>query len=168
MSFKVGDTVSFINDSGTGTILKIEGNQAEVLMDHGFEEWLPLGELVPRKALPIGEVQAKDRPPSRLETGKAKAHAPEQLEVDLHFDALVDFPKNFSSHEKLQIQLSEARKAIDKARRAGIKRVILIHGVGQGRLRDEIYYMLERMDRIDFFDASFARYGKGATEVELR
>jgi dsDNA-specific endonuclease/ATPase MutS2 len=168
MAFQVGDIVSFINESGTGRILKIEKGEAEVLMDHGFEEWHPLKELVPRKALNIGEVQAKDRPSKALEVGKAKAHAPEYLEVDLHFEALVDFPKNFSAHEKLQIQLNEVRKAIDKARRGGIKKLILIHGVGQGRLREEIYRMLERMDRLSFYDASYARYGKGATEVELR
>ncbi|QNR23568.1 Smr/MutS family protein [Croceimicrobium hydrocarbonivorans] len=168
MVFKIGDIVSFLHEAGTGTILKIEGNQAEVMMDHGFAEWLPLNELVPRKALSIGEVQSKDRPRTSLEKGRAKAKAAEVIEADLHFEALVDFPKNFSSHEKLQIQLNEARKAIDRARRAGVKKVVLIHGVGQGRLRDEIYAMLERMDRIIFYDASFARYGKGATEVELR
>lgn len=167
MAFQVGDIVSFINDSGTGTILKIKNGQAEVLMDHGFEEWHALSDLVPRKALNIGEVQAKDRPARALEKGRAKAHAPEYLEVDLHFDALVDFPKNFSAHEKLQMQLNEARKTIEKARRGGIKKVILIHGLGQGRLREEIYTLLERMDRISFYDASYARYGKGATEVQL-
>ena len=75
MAFKVGDTVSFLHEAGTGTILKIEGNQAEVMMDHGFEEWLPLNELVPRKALSIGEVQSKDRPRTSLEKGRAKAKA---------------------------------------------------------------------------------------------
>ncbi len=168
MAFKVGDTVSLLSGTETGTILKIEGDQAEVMLEHGFEEWIPIKELVPRKALNIGEVQSKDRPASRLERGKARAHAPEQLEVDLHFEVLVDFPKNFSAHEKLQIQLKEARKALDRARRGGIKKVVLIHGVGQGRLREEIYSLLERMDRISFYDAAYARYGKGATEVELR
>ncbi|MCR9153528.1 MAG: Smr/MutS family protein [Bacteroidetes bacterium] len=168
MAFKVGDIVSLINGTETGTILQLEADRAELMMDHGFEEWIPLNELVPRKPLPIGEVRSKDRPATRLEKGRAQAHAPEQLELDLHFESLVDFPKNFSAHEKLQIQLKEARNIIDRARRGGIKRVILIHGVGQGRLRDEIYHLLERMDRLDFFDASFARYGKGATEVVLR
>lgn len=168
MAFKVGDTISLINSTETGTILKIEGDQAEVLLEHGFEEWIPLREMVLRKAMNIGSVHSKDRAPSRLERGRAAAHAPEYLEVDLHFEALVDFPKNFSAHEKLQIQLNEVRKSIARARRGGIKKVILIHGVGQGRLRDEIYHQLERMDRLSFYDASYAQYGKGATEVELR
>lgn len=168
MALKIGDTVSLINSTEIGTILKIEGEEAEVLLEHGFEEWIPLREMVLRKALNIGAVRSKDRPATRLERGRGQAHAPEYLEVDLHFEALVDFPKNFSAHEKLSIQLNEVRKALDRAKRGGIKKVILIHGVGQGRLRDEIYALLERMDRLSFYDASYAQYGKGATEVELR
>lgn len=166
--FKVGDIVSFIDQGSTGEIVSIEGERAVIMMDYGFEEEHRLKDLVPRKELPLGEIMQKDKPKPALERGRAKPNAPEFLEVDLHFEALVDFPKNFSAHEKLQIQLSEVRKALDKARRAGIKKVILIHGVGQGRLREEIYRLLERMDRLSFYDASFARYGKGATEVELR
>lgn len=166
--FKVGDIISFLDQASTGEILAINGDTALIMMDYGFEEEHDLKTLVPRKQMVVGEVSQKDRPRRALERGRAIAKAPEFLEVDLHFEALVDFPKNFSAHEKLQIQLSEVRKAIDKARRAGIKRVILIHGVGQGRLREEIYTLLERMDRLSFYDASFARYGKGATEVDLR
>jgi len=166
--FKVGDIVSFLNDASTGEVIAINGDKLTIMMDYGFEEEHHIKDLVPRKSLNIGEVQQKDRPKARLEKGKAVAHAPEYLEVDLHFEALVDFPKNFSAHEKLQIQLSEVRKSLDKARRAGIKKVILIHGVGQGRLREEVYTLLERMDRLSFYDASYARYGKGATEVDLR
>lgn len=166
--FKVGDIVSFLNDASTGEVLAINGDTLTLMMDYGFEEEHHVKELVPRKQLNIGEVKSKDRPKAPLERGRALAKAPEYLEVDLHFEALVDFPKNFSAHEKLQIQLTEVRRALDKARRSGVKKVILIHGVGQGRLREEIYTLLERMDRLSFYDASFARYGKGATEVELR
>jgi hypothetical protein len=168
MAFKVGEIVSFINDTGTGQILKIEGAQAEVMMDYGFEEWHPLADLVPRKAMELGAIIQKDEPRTYLERGQARSHAVGEILVDLHFEALVDFPKNFSAHEKLQIQLKEGRHAIDKARRGGVKKVVLIHGVGQGRLREEIYSMLERMDKTDFYDASYAQFGKGATEVVLR
>ncbi len=166
--FKVGDIVSFLNDASTGEVVAINGEKLTILMDYGFEEEHHVKELVPRKQLNIGEVHQKDRPKAPLERGRAIPKAPEQLEVDLHFEALVDFPKNFSAHEKLQIQLSEVRKALDKARRSGIKKVVLIHGVGQGRLREEVYTLLERMDKLSFYDASYARYGKGATEVDLR
>lgn len=168
MTIAVGDIVSFLNEAGTGQVIQIKGDQAEVLMDHGFEEWYALNELVPRKPLDIGAVQPKDRPANALQKGQAKAHLPSELVVDLHFETLVQYPKNYQAFEKLNIQLNEARKNLEKARRSGIKRVILIHGVGQGRLKEEVHSMLERMDGLQFYDASYARFGRGATEVELR
>ena len=80
---------------------------------------------------------------------------------------MVEHEKNFSNYEKLQIQLSKAKDSIEKARRSGIKRLILIHGVGEGILKEEIHRMLERMDRLNFFEANFLKYGDGATEIEL-
>jgi len=168
MAIAEGDIVSFLNEAGTGKVVQIKGDQAEVLMDHGFEEWYPLRELVPRKPLDIGAIQTKDRPSTPLEKGQARAHIPGELIVDLHFDRLVQYPKNYQPFQKLNIQLNEARKNLEKAKRSGIKRVILIHGVGQGRLKEEVHSMLERMDHLQFYDASYARFGRGATEVELR
>ncbi|PTM04936.1 MAG: hypothetical protein DA405_05645 [Bacteroidetes bacterium] len=168
MSFKVGDIVAFLDEEGTGTIIAINGDTAEVACDHGFDDRYPLSSLILRKAIQVGEVIQKDKPNSAKILGAGNKNIkPGFLEIDLHFEALVDFPKNFNAHEKLQIQLRECRKTLDKAARAGIKKVVLIHGVGQGRLREEIYSMLERMDKIRFYDASYAQYGKGATEVEL-
>ncbi len=168
MSFKVGDLVAFLDEPGTGTIIAIDNDRAKVACDHGFDDFYPLSSLILRKSMIIGEVIKKDRPASpKASPLRANTAAANRLEIDLHFEALVDFPKNFNAHEKLQIQLREASKTLNKARKAGIKKVILIHGVGQGRLREELYTLLERMDKLRFYDASYANYGKGATEVEL-
>jgi len=168
MSFKIGDVVAFLDEPGTGTIVAINNDTAEVACDHGFNDFYSFSSLILRKSLVIGEVIRKDQPKvSRAPQSKGSAPLPNFLEIDLHFEALVDFPKNFNAHEKLQIQLRETRKTLDKAQKAGIKKVVLIHGVGQGRLREEIYTLLERRDKLRFYDANYARYGKGATEVEL-
>lgn len=165
--FKVGDTVAFIDEPGGGEIRRIEGSTYYVLTQDGFEEPFQAHELILRRSFAVGEVQAKEPMRHKPPSAERQKYRPNKLEADLHFGALVDFPKNFSAFEKLQIQLREARKTIDKARQGGIKKVILIHGVGQGRLKEEIHSMLERMDRLTFYDASFAEYGAGATEVEL-
>lgn len=166
--WKIGDQVSFLNEAGGGEILAIEGNEALVLCDTGFEDRYPLHELVQKADLNVDRVEQKaaDRPAKPVHQRKSTLR-PGKLEVDLHFGQLVRFPKNYSSHKKLQIQLDAARNAVDKARRGGYKTLILIHGVGEGRLREEVHRLLERMDRLTFYDASFAEYGSGATEVEL-
>ena len=166
MKFKEGDKVSFLNQVGEGTIIKAEVDRYLIEDEHGFDDWYEERELVAKNKLEIGGVQRKDSSVSR-NPSKSEAHANSLLEIDLHFNKLVEFPKNFTNFEMLEIQLREARNFLDKAKRGGNKRVVLIHGIGEGRLKEEIHTMLERMDNLRFYDASYAEYGRGATEVEF-
>jgi DNA-nicking Smr family endonuclease len=45
--------------------------------------------------------------------------------------------------------------------------LIAIHGVGEGVLKNEIRSFLGKKDNVEFFDASYMEYGKGATEIRL-
>ncbi len=166
MILKAGDKVRLLNEVGGGQILKVDKNRCLVLRDDGFEDWYSTNELILSSGdFSVDHILNKDyRPqnlPKRIQVKK------DQLEVDLHFYNLVEHEKNYSNYEKLQIQLNEARKNIDKARKSGIKKIVLIHGVGEGVLKEEIHRMLERMERLNFYDANFLRYGEGATEIEL-
>lgn len=166
MSFKVGDIVSFLNLVGEGKIVEERDGQYRIEDEHGFDDWYARHELVAKNRLKIDGIQKKDEHPVR-NAARSEAHIDKLLEVDLHFNKLVEFPKNFNNHEMLQIQLREARHFLDKAKKGGHKRVVLIHGVGEGRLKEEVHTMLERMDNLRFYDASYAEYGRGATEVEF-
>ena len=166
MKFSVGDAVSFLNQVGEGTIVKIEDGRYLIEDEHGFDDWYDEYELVAKNKLAIDGIQRKDERPIGGPS-KSEAHSNSVLEIDLHFNRLVEFPKNFNNFEMLQIQLREARHFLDKAKKGGNKRVVLIHGVGEGRLKEEIHTMLERMDNLRFYDANYAEYGRGATEVEF-
>jgi len=161
----IGQQVRFLNEIGEGTIRALRNQEALITKDDGFDYWIPIKELIPHKTIQVDHVVQKDR--SLVSKVNSKPARPDRLEQDLHFTQLVDFPKNYDNYQMLQIQLAEARKTLEKARKAGIKRVVLIHGIGQGVLREQLHQMLERMDRLQFFDADFARYGRGATEIEL-
>jgi dsDNA-specific endonuclease/ATPase MutS2 len=64
----------------------------------------------------------------------------------------------------VQVQLRHFTKALDKAISGHYKKLIVIHGVGNGRLKQEVRAILES-EHMRFHDASYARYGFGATEV---
>jgi dsDNA-specific endonuclease/ATPase MutS2 len=60
---------------------------------------------------------------------------------------------------------SEMKSAI----RSRVKKIVFIHGVGQGVLKQEVASLLNKKYKKYYFqDASFKEYGYGATMVTLR
>ncbi|MBL7933282.1 MAG: Smr/MutS family protein [Bacteroidia bacterium] len=90
-----------------------------------------------------------------------------EKEVDLHIEELVDNTSGLSNFEMLNIQLERFEKEMDEAVEKNIKKLIFIHGVGNGRLRQEIASILKKTPGITFQDASFKEYGYGATQVNF-
>lgn len=90
-----------------------------------------------------------------------------EAEVDLHIQCLVEEYATLSNAEMLHIQLKRFRKEMDNALRNHYHRIIFIHGVGNGILRNEILRELRSYPGVSFRDAAFEKYGYGATEVVL-
>lgn len=94
-------------------------------------------------------------------------HLNEEVVIDLHMEALIHHPVSMEPHEMLEFQLSHFKKAMEHALADGqVKRLIAIHGVGNGRLRNAVLATL-RSDYpgCQWQDASFREYGWGATLV---
>jgi len=89
-------------------------------------------------------------------------------ELDLHIEKLVEHPEKLHPAEMLAVQLARAAHYLDRASLIGLNKVYLIHGLGTGRLREELHDLLRRHPRVRSFQNShFPRYGFGATEVLL-
>ncbi len=88
-------------------------------------------------------------------------------EVDLHIEELTDHYKHLTNGEIVDIQLRHARTIIDKARKNKINKIVFIHGKGKGTLRQELLHLLIGYTFLEYYDASFKRYGGGATEVRI-
>lgn len=103
---------------------------------------------------------------------KAKKRAPDSEieEVDLHIEELVERPKDLNNKEMLEIQLEKFHEALQNAMKSPHKKkIVFIHGVGNGRLRYELRKSLDKdYQDLDYQDASFQEYGYGATLVFLR
>jgi hypothetical protein len=59
-------------------------------------------------------------------------------EIDLHIEELVDSHSGLTNHEILSIQLERFEKELQYCISNGIKKLIVIHGVGNGKLKSEI------------------------------
>lgn len=102
---------------------------------------------------------------------KEKAAAAEQesiIEIDLHINALLDNTEGLSPSVLLNTQLTEFRIIMDRNIKKKGQRIVFIHGKGDGILRDSIIKELNRRYRTcTYQDASFQRYGFGATMVTI-
>jgi hypothetical protein len=88
-------------------------------------------------------------------------------EVDLHIGELIENFSNLDNNDMLNIQMDYFRKCMNEAQKDRITKIVFIHGIGNGRLKGEIHKALPDYDGVSFHDASYARYGLGATEVEF-
>jgi hypothetical protein len=89
------------------------------------------------------------------------------FEVDLHIEELIDDASGMDNASMIQYQLRHFNKCLDEAKNRKLWKFIAIHGVGKGVLRNEIRQLI-KSEGLKFQDASYQRYGYGATEVLMR
>ncbi len=93
---------------------------------------------------------------------------PAKYEVDLHIEKLSGEWQHLSNFEILTIQLNVFEKYLDFAIAHHQHNLIVIHGVGSGKLKDEIHEILKaRREVKSFINQYDPRYGYGATEIFL-
>jgi len=98
-----------------------------------------------------------------------KKKSDEEVVIDLHITELLDQPEGLSNREILEVQLEKVESEMNAAIRDRVKRIVFIHGVGQGVLKQEVAKLLQsKFKKYYFQDASFKEYGYGATMVILR
>jgi hypothetical protein len=100
---------------------------------------------------------------------RARQHLePARYEVDLHIEKLTDRWQHLSNFEILTIQLNAFEKYLELAIAHHQHNLIIIHGVGTGKLKDEIHEILNaRREVRSYINQYDPRYGYGATEIFL-
>ncbi|MGZ5287125.1 MAG: Smr/MutS family protein [Flavisolibacter sp.] len=98
---------------------------------------------------------------------EARKHLPPARSVvDLHIEKIMHDHAHLSSAEILDIQLREFDKWYELALAHHLPQLVIIHGVGSGRLRDEIHDMLRLKKEVkSFVNQYHPSFGYGATEI---
>ncbi len=101
------------------------------------------------------------------DAGKARQHIPPaRTVVDLHIEKIVNDWKHLNNFEILTAQLREFEKYYELAVLHLQPTLIVIHGVGEGKLRDEIHDLLRLKREVkSFVNQYHPSYGYGATEI---
>jgi hypothetical protein len=86
--------------------------------------------------------------------------------VDLHIEKLADDWKRMSPGEMLDLQIKTFERHYDDAVQHRQPNLIIIHGVGTGRLRDEVHEILRHKKEVrSFVNQYHPSFGYGATEI---
>jgi hypothetical protein len=91
---------------------------------------------------------------------------PARSVVDLHIDKITHDWKGLSNYEIVALQLKTFEKYYELALAHHLPSLVVIHGVGEGKLRDEIHEALRlKKDVKSFVNQYDPRFGYGATEI---
>ena len=174
----VGDKVSFMSDNTKGTIIAVRSeDEYEVELNDGFS--------IPASRMEIEKIWVDDfSVDTKSIKGKIKKDlkkekninsvphksAPKYFqhnEIDLHMESLMDAYKGLSNFEIVTIQLQHFRKRLHEALQDNEPNLVVIHGVGKGVLKQEIYKYLAQFPNIKVGPADVKLYGLGASEISV-
>ena len=86
--------------------------------------------------------------------------------LDLHIEKIIDDWQTKTNLEILAIQLAELEKWFDIALANKLKNFTVIHGIGKGKLKEEVHQFLKTKPEVkNFINQYHERFGYGATEV---
>lgn len=176
MRLQIGNFVSVLDDVLTGKIVAI--NNDEIIIETDDEMQLSFKE---NELVLVNDAQDKlskyldiNNP---LLLQKLGTHKPKKriqfidnqsvFEVDLHIEQLLNNYKRLDKFEILDYQLDVAKQKLEWAIQKRFPKIVFIHGVGEGILKGELQRLLSRYP-VKFYDASYRKYGSGATEVQLQ
>lgn len=171
-----GDRVQMIDELTEGVVTEVEGQILRLRTDDGFEIEMAVSEVVrlpepgslpmdvPDAARSLKEAQ--NRPRRRGNLRRRQRQNPPMV-VDLHIEKLLPETRGMSTFDILNYQMDTARGQLDFAIRKRIQRIVFIHGVGEGVLKEELRTLFRRYEDLRVGDADYREYGMGATEVYI-
>lgn len=108
------------------------------------------------------------KPEIKIVSKKHRKNNPDLTkEVDLHAHELFENPDEYSVQEIFTKQIEIFKKELEQAIDKRLNKITFIHGKGNGRLKHEINELLKNKSGIIYYDASYQKYGEGATEIKI-
>jgi preprotein translocase subunit YajC len=178
--FEIGDKVAVLDEAIEGVVVAIQNNQILIKTNDDFEMTFFVNEIVKLHktselndlflSKSISEVLKEKATPKKHKINIEKRSKKEEfvLEVDLHIEKLIPSVKGLSNFDILNIQMEEVKRKVEFCIKNRLPKLVLIHGVGEGVLKSEIDFFLARYNNLSFQDASYRKYGIGATEVYFK
>jgi len=162
---KIGDKVSVVDEDLSGIITSVNGNIVVFKDEYGFTYQYPKEKLVPKNSDLYENIRiVKKAEPKKI---ISKKHQKNHMVLDLHFDHLVKNPGDYDSFERLFIQKAKLMEVLEFCRKHNLKRLEIVHGIGDGILQRMVMDVLESQADIDFYNKEILHHQSGAVMIEF-
>lgn len=175
MRLEIGNKVAVLDDVLKGIVTAISGDDVSVRTDDityvfKAKELVKLGveqsSLSKYSDINNPMLKEKIQLPKKKKQVFKKTKNEVVMEVDLHIEKLLNTSRSMDNFDILNYQLNTAKRKLEYCINKKISRLVFIHGVGEGVLKTELNYLLDKYP-ILYQDASYKQYGLGATEVYI-
>lgn len=176
MNFKPGDEVELIDEKLAGWVEDVSGSNLTIQTTDGFILQVECDEVIKLEnaALKVTEAELrqalKEKQTSKRKQviAKRREKTIPAIEIDLHIEKLTQRVDRLDKYDILNLQIDTARHHLEKAIRNRNQRLVFIHGVGEGVLKQELRTLFSRYNQVVYEDADSAKYGfDAATSVHI-
>ncbi|MCS3532604.1 Smr/MutS family protein [Chryseobacterium sp. JUb7] len=162
---KIGDKVSVVDEDLSGVVTSVHGNTVVFKDEYGFTYQYAKEKLVPKDVQFYEHIKViKKAEPQKV---ISKKHQKNHLVLDLHFHNLVKNPSDYDSFERLFMQKEKLMEVISFCRKNNLKRLEIVHGIGDGVLQRMVLDVLESQTHLDFYNKEILHHQSGAVMVEF-
>lgn len=156
---KIGDLVSVIDDDLKGKISAFKGNLVQIEDEHGFHYDIEKGKVVLHNHNIYDDISITTKKETSTKISKKNQTKPQS--IDLHFEKLVNNPQDFESWERLMIQREKLIEKLEYCRSNNMKKLNIIHGIGDGVLQNMVHEVLQGFAGIEYEDHDFFYHSTG-------
>lgn len=161
MKFKVGDMVSILDEPLKGKILSV-GTRIKVMLEDGFEE-----SYMPSQLSVFSNEMHQNAPEIKDSIYVPQYKTKKTSEIDLHFDAQRMKIHCIGPQEVLHRQLILLQEEIRESISNKTDRLIVIHGIGKGILKQEILKLVQNYSTITVKNLNESRYKNCAIALDF-
>ena len=168
MEFQLGDKVLFKKEDLKGEVVKVNSAyKLTILTSDGFEVNVSAKDIVKiekgtDKAISYGDVFYQKDSDKRASKSIKQQRSQTVLKIDLHIELLTSNYHYMDNFEIVQLQLNACYEQLQYAMNSKITKVEIVHGIGEGILRNEVHQILKNY-KLRYY---LSKNG-GSTEVML-
>ncbi len=168
MSWFVGQEVGVLREAGVFTVCSVEKEHLVLEDEIGFTYRYLKQDVVARQQINIDQITSKDFQ-VKITTAAKKIEVSKERNlpfIDLHSEEL-SIPSHLPAHDVFLAQIKAFKSFCNGQAQRRNTKFIVIHGAGEGRLKQEIRQICNGKEGISVHDAQWSNGAVGASRIEL-